>query len=142
MDVPESERIQGDSVGSVMLQQLQWFEGQWWPATIFLKDVPGEIDLATQPANVFDITQPTSFQGVPEFDFSASGSGMDLYMEISGRAINTKGDTVLLAENLMEEMTVSLDENFHLAIRSSGDCLLYTSPSARDKRQSRMPSSA
>ena len=63
---------------------------------------------------------PTSFQGVPEFDFSTSGPGMDLYMEISGRAINTKGDTVLLAENLMEEMTVSLDSNFHLAIRSSG----------------------
>ena len=121
LDVPESERIQGDSVGSVMLQQLQWFEGQWWPATIFLKDVPGEIDLTTEPANVFDITQPTAFQGVPEFDFSASGPGMDLYMEISGRAINTKGDTVLLAENLMEEMTVSLDANFHLAIRSSGE---------------------
>ena len=33
-----------------------------------------------------------------------------------------------------------LGENINFAI--TGDCLLYTSPSPRDKRQSRMPSSA
>ena len=32
--------------------------------------------------------------------------------------------------------------NIVLACRQSGNCLLYTSPSPRDKRQSRMPSSA
>jgi len=120
LSVPESERIQGDSVKSVMLQQLQWSAGQWWPATVFLKDVPGEIDLTTDPADIFDITKPTSFQGIPEFDFSASSAGMDLYMEITGRAINTRGDTVLLAEDLMDRMTVTLDEDYNLAIRSSG----------------------
>ena len=30
----------------------------------------------------------------------------------------------------------------HADVASSADCLLYTSPSPRDKRQSRMPSSA
>ena len=120
LSVPESERVQGDSVKSVMLQQLQWSAGQWWPATVFLKDVPGEIDLTTDPANIFDITKPTSFQGIPEFDFSASSAGMDLYMEITGRAINTRGDTVMLAEDLMDRMTVTLDEDYNLAIRSSG----------------------
>ncbi len=120
LSVPESERIQGDSVKSVMLQQLQWSAGEWWPATVFLTDVPGEIDLTTDPATIFDITQPTAFQGIPEFDFSASSAGMDLYMEITGRAINTRGDTVLLAEDLMDRMTVTLDEDYNLAIRSSG----------------------
>ena len=120
LSVPESERIQGDSVKSVMLQQLQWSAGEWWPATIFLKDVPGEIDLTTDPATIFDITRPTSFQGIPEFDFTASSAGMDLYMEITGRAINQRGDTVLLAEDLMDRMTVTLDEDYNLAIRSSG----------------------
>ena len=120
LSVPEYERIQGDSVKSVMLQQLQWSAGEWWPATIFLKDVPGEIDLTTDPATIFDITRPTSFQGIPEFDFAASSAGMDLYMEITGRAINQRGDTVLLAEDLMDRMTVSLDEDYNLAIRSSG----------------------
>ena len=29
-----------------------------------------------------------------------------------------------------------------IKVKEAGDCLLYTSPSPRDKRQSRMPSSA
>ena len=33
-------------------------------------------------------------------------------------------------------------EDFELMMRMVRDCLLYTSPSPRDKRQSRMPSSA
>ena len=33
-------------------------------------------------------------------------------------------------------------ESYHNAIRTATSCLLYTSPSPRDKRQSRMPSSA
>ena len=41
-------------------------------------------------------------------------------MEITGRAINTRGDTILLAEDLMDRMTVTLDEDYNLAIRSSG----------------------
>ena len=34
------------------------------------------------------------------------------------------------------------DEGFEVTTAVDGDCLLYTSPSPRDKRQSRMPSSA
>ena len=46
-------------------------------------------------------------------------------------------DTLLWASNI--------EENFHQTCKfltRCGDCLLYTSPSPRDKRQSRMPSSA
>ena len=35
-----------------------------------------------------------------------------------------------------------LSDNGYGNSKNSGDCLLYTSPSPRDKRQSRMPSSA
>ena len=36
----------------------------------------------------------------------------------------------------------ALDAATLYAVNQSADCLLYTSPSPRDKRQSRMPSSA
>ena len=39
------------------------------------------------------------------------------------------------------ELRLSLAENLRKIDRNK-DCLLYTSPSPRDKRQSRMPSSA
>ena len=34
------------------------------------------------------------------------------------------------------------DDEYDMGGRNDDDCLLYTSPSPRDKRQSRMPSSA
>ena len=43
------------------------------------------------------------------------------------------------AEVLSEECEVDFNEN---TLDSCSGCLLYTSPSPRDKRQSRMPSSA
>ena len=36
----------------------------------------------------------------------------------------------------------NFDENFKKFFDKTSNCLLYTSPSPRDKRQSRMPSSA
>ena len=44
-----------------------------------------------------------------------------------------------LALNLLEKMIAKNGTNFELQLLN---CLLYTSPSPRDKRQSRMPSSA
>ena len=37
---------------------------------------------------------------------------------------------------------ISKSEQWEKVMSMAGDCLLYTSPSPRDKRQSRMPSSA
>ena len=41
----------------------------------------------------------------------------------------------------MEEGEISLEESFQL-YHQGMDCLLYTSPSPRDRQKSRMPSSA
>ena len=40
------------------------------------------------------------------------------------------------------DLDLSVEENLHYHSALHGICLLYTSPSPRDKRQSRMPSSA
>ena len=42
-------------------------------------------------------------------------------------------------------MTAAMNKEFHKKIREAGEddsCLLYTSPSPRDRQKSRMPSSA
>ena len=45
--------------------------------------------------------------------------------------------------NLRQVALASLNfESAHMHMPTAGTCLLYTSPSPRDKRQSRMPSSA
>jgi len=120
MSVPEQERIEGFAVGSLMLQQMQWMDGFWWPATVFLKDVPGYINLTTAPEMNFDITQNLAFQGLPNLDFSSSDDGMSLYIEAFGRAINSRGDIILLAEGMTDKMVIKPTTDFGLEIRSGG----------------------
>ena len=121
MTVPEQYRRDGSSVGSIMMQQMQWLDSAWWPATIFLTDVPGWINLTTAPSLEFDITQNLAFQGTPTLDFRASEEGMSLYIEVFGRAINKRGDTILLAEGMTDFMSISTTNTFGLSIRSGGD---------------------
>ena len=121
MTVPEQYRNDGFGVGSIMLQQMQWMEGSWWPATMFLTDVPGSMNLTTEPDLNFDITQNLAFQGLPILDFSASREGMSLYIEALGRAINSRGDIVLLAEGLTDRLVIKPTDSFGLNVRSGGD---------------------
>ena len=44
--------------------------------------------------------------------------------------------------NRYEQLLIKHKANHQKMYREKWDCLLYTSPSPRDKRQSRMPSSA
>jgi len=119
--VPEQFR-QGDlGVGSIMIQQMQWMENSWWPATMFLTQIPGSMNLTTEPDLNFDITKNLAFQGMPILDFSASSEGMSLYIEAQGRAINSKGDIVLMAEGLADRLSIKPTKSFGLNIRSSGD---------------------
>lgn len=120
MSVPEQERIQGFAVGSLMLQQMQWMDGFWWPATVFLKDVPGYINLTTAPEMNYDITKNLAFQGLPNLDFTSSNEGMSLYIEAFGRAINSRGDIILLAEGMTDRMIIKPTNDFGLEIRSGG----------------------
>ena len=68
---------------------------------------------------------------------------------LGGNLITVKDDDVALAYgnpatlNSQMHQAISFNHNFHLADISNGYfCLLYTSPSPRDQRGSRMPSSA
>ena len=63
MTVPEQYRREGTAVGSMMLQQMQWLDSAWWPATVFLTNIPGWINLTTAPSTDFDITKSLAFQG-------------------------------------------------------------------------------
>ena len=62
-----------------------------------------------------------------------SEAGAELAFTYLGDALKKR--VVPLAEKLNSKVTFSCDVE-------KKDCLLYTSPSPRDKRQSRMPSSA
>ena len=88
---------------------------------MFLTQVPGSMNLTTEPDLNFDITQNLAFQGMPILDFSASSEGMSLYIEARGRAINSKGDVVLMAEGLSDRLSIKPTKSFGLNIRSSGD---------------------
>ena len=120
LTVPESEQQFGRSVESVMMQTMQWADGEWWPATIFLNDVPGTIDLTSASSKSFDITKSTSLQGTSEFEFSASASGMDLFMDVTGRSVNERGDTLMMADDLTDRLSIYQTETYGLGIRSGG----------------------
>ena len=118
--VPEQYRVDGFGVGSIMIQQMQWMDNHWWPATMFLTDIPGSMNLTTEPDLNFDITKNLAFQGLQILDFSASREGMSLYIEGLGRAINSRGDIVLMAEGLTDRMVIKPTDSYGLNLRSGG----------------------
>jgi len=120
MIVPEEYRRDGTAVGSMMLQQMQWLDSAWWPATVFLTNIPGWINLTTAPSLDFDITKTLAFQGSPTLEFRASMEGASLYIEAFGKAINKKGDVILLAEGMTDFMSIKMTESYGLSIRSGG----------------------
>ena len=71
---------------------------------------------------------------------SAYGEGLlasdNNLTQTNKHVLETSIQEILLAKPL------ALDEAELSGLTWCGDCLLYTSPSPRDKRQSRMPSSA
>ena len=59
----------------------------------------------------------------------------------SGLASLTLGAARCFAEDSVHRVIIEMDKSYLLIVNMT-HCLLYTSPSPRDKRQSRMPSSA
>ena len=118
--VPEVHRINGHSADSLMLKQLRYVDGFWYPSTAFMRDLPGEMNLATEPDTRFDIRKQTAFQGMRTLDYSSNTDDMDLYLEASGRAIEAKGDVLMLAEDLPTRFVLSLTDDFGMRVDSSG----------------------
>ncbi|MBI19729.1 MAG: hypothetical protein CMB73_04055 [Euryarchaeota archaeon] len=118
--VPEQYRVNGHSADYLMVQQAIFADGKWWPATVFMRDLPAEMHLATEPNTNFDIRQDTTFQGLLTMDYTSNTEDMDMYVEASGRAIDSKGDVVMMAENLPRTFRVSPTDDWGVEIASSG----------------------
>ncbi len=119
--VPPEDRIGINSADSMMLQQLRKIDGLWWPATMFIRDVPGEMHLKAAPANNFDINEEQSFQGMFEMDYSSNSDDMDLFIETKGKAQNIRGDNLMLAENLPDRFVMGVTEDYGASISASGN---------------------
>ena len=119
--VPPGERVGINSADSLMLQQLRKIDDRWWPATMFIRDVPGEMHLKAAPANNFDINEEQSFQGMFEMDYSSNSDDMDLFIETKGKAQNIRGDNLMLAENLPDRFVMGVTEDYGASISASGN---------------------
>ena len=62
-------------------------------------------------------------------------SSQDTYIEI----INSNTDIIVAVRNVRSDRVI---QHAYIKARQSYNCLLYTSPSPRDRTRSRMPSSA
>ena len=78
------------------------------------------------------------FQSVT-LDFPVKSGAKYLKEQITGRFRKEKGKTKFRALN---EVSLSIEKGEIVGIVGPNGCLLYTSPSPRDRQKSRMPSSA
>ena len=146
-------------------EQLDLFKDCDAPCIVFA-EVSGSIQgdpnrkLSTRPQMERDEWQKFC-EKISELGKYLEDEGMPLaYHHHMGTVIETQKDTERLIENTHESVKLTLDtghmlfakgdsksilQNYHeriLHVHCKDICLLYTSPSPRDKRQSRMPSSA
>ena len=115
-------------------------------ADVDMSEVGGNLQLVIDKAAL-----PESLrQRLDVVDFATPVQRVDSYM-LDGKAtvvIRPKGNFDYLAYQADNQFTISVeevseeDEENRRRDKFPYSCLLYTSPSPRDKRQSRMPSSA
>ena len=120
-EVPENLRVGTRSAEAAMLQLMTWKENRWWPATVFMRDLPGEMHLAMRPHEVFDITAPSEFQGTMTLDYTSNTNSMDLYVKTAGRAVDQRADTLMLAENLAKRTVIQPTDDWGIEVSSSGN---------------------
>jgi hypothetical protein len=118
---PQFQTAGGYSADSLMIQQMRFIDGQWWPATAFMRNLPGEMRLAAQPEKEFDIRSDIAFQGMMTLDYRSNTENMDLYLEASGRAVDTKGDVLMLAEGLPKTFVMEATGDWGMRIKSDGE---------------------
>tara|TARA_B110000467_G_scaffold147677_1_gene152930 strand:- start:24972 stop:29612 length:4641 start_codon:yes stop_codon:yes gene_type:complete len=117
----EYQTAGGYSADSLMIQQMRYIDDQWWPATAFMRNLPGEMRLAAQPEKQFDIRADIAFQGMMTLDYRSNTENMDLYLEASGRAVDTKGDVLMLAEGLPKTFVMEATDDWGMSIKSDGE---------------------
>ena len=122
MNVPENFRTQGKySAEKLMIQQMRYIDGFWWPATTFMRNLPSVMSLSAVPDNDFDIREDTSFQGMMTLDYSSNDDSLDLYLEASGRAVDFRGDVLLIAQALPSTFKLEPTSDWGMRVASSGD---------------------
>lgn len=121
VEVPQSisNDAEKTSVDSMMIQQHRYVDGFWWPATTFFRDVPSYMVLDAVPDTQYDIREEPSFQGMMTLNYSSNSNKMDMYIEAAGKAIDAKGDTLLIAKNLPKTFKLEPTENWGVRIVSS-----------------------
>ena len=120
-------------------------DGNWKKMNSFLNDEKSLAELINK-STVFICFENSEIVGM--IYLMPSGNPTELFQEnwsyIRYLGVNTKyrgkGIAKKLTDYCIEEAKLN-GEQF-VALHTSEFCLLYTSPSPRDKRQSRMPSSA
>ena len=77
-------------------------------------------------------------------DLARVNSRIEFYNPMENKEINDKATAKQegLAERIVKHDTDAINWSDTVIIEPLADCLLYTSPSPRDQRGSRMPSSA
>ena len=118
--VPKDFQTDGRSAEALMIQQHRFVDGRWWPATVFMRDLPGQLYLVAEPSEVYDIRAETSFQGLFTMDYTSNGEDMDLFVQAFGKAIDSKGDVLMIAEDLPSRFQLKTTERFGVEVASSG----------------------
>ena len=123
MTVPERFRSETNdfSAEKLMIQQMRFIDGFWWPATTFMRNLPSVMDLSAVPSNDFDIRADTSFQGMMTLDYRSNGDDLDLYLEASGRAVDFRGDVLMVAQGLPSTFKLEPTDDWGMRVASSGD---------------------
>ena len=123
---------------AVSLSGTAMANGSWQPLEI--------IDMTTTDNATADVVVTTGF--FDDLDFTSLN---ETVLSVASGGIrfdtasqNKSGWAGLVEVEMSERTFLPFEEasTFADTLASSDDCLLYTSPSPRDKRQSRMPSSA
>lgn len=122
LDVPDRFMTESKtSINKLMIQQLRFVDGYWWPATAFMRNLPGVMSLSAVPDNNFNIREDTSFQGMMTLDYTSNAENMDLYLEAAGRAVDYRGDILMIAQGLPSTFKVDTTDDWGVRVASSGD---------------------
>ena len=102
-----------------------------------LRDTITEAGIVTEEE--FDLALTASLDARNRYQ---NRSGFSAHQRVFGSSLRLPGS--LLSDDPIDRLAVNEDPTteFHRTCEIRSHCLLYTSPSPRDKRQSRMPSSA